>query len=131
MWIGRTSSLEGTAQTVQADEQPIFEDVAPDMSELEGQPTPGGGGGGGVRPDNMDSKSGAMSLRVRLGPGSIIDGAGIGTSSDDMDDAEGEEPNEEADALSRLKTDPAVKTLLIEHNLRLEIIFFSKRDMYD
>lgn len=35
------AEVEGTAQTVQAEEQSIFEDVAPDMSELEGQPTPG------------------------------------------------------------------------------------------
>ncbi len=38
------------------------------------------------------------------------------------------EPNEEADALSRLKTDPAVKTLLIEHNLRLVVYIARKFD---
>lgn len=38
------------------------------------------------------------------------------------------EPQEEADALARLKTDPAVKTLLIEHNLRLVVYIARKFD---
>ena len=38
------------------------------------------------------------------------------------------EPQEEADALARLKTDPQVKTLLIEHNLRLVVYIARKFD---
>ncbi len=38
------------------------------------------------------------------------------------------EPQEEADALARLKTDPAVKTVLIEHNLRLVVYIARKFD---
>lgn len=38
------------------------------------------------------------------------------------------DPNEESDALARLKTDPAVKTLLIEHNLRLVVYIARKFD---
>lgn len=38
------------------------------------------------------------------------------------------EPQEEADALARLKSDPAVKTLLIEHNLRLVVYIARKFD---
>ncbi|MCH5165466.1 MAG: RNA polymerase sporulation sigma factor SigE [Clostridiales bacterium] len=38
------------------------------------------------------------------------------------------EPQEEAAALARLKTDPAVKTLLIEHNLRLVVYIARKFD---
>ncbi len=38
------------------------------------------------------------------------------------------EPQEEADALARLKTDPNVKTILIEHNLRLVVYIARKFD---
>ena len=38
------------------------------------------------------------------------------------------EPQEEAAALARLKTDPAVRTLLIEHNLRLVVYIARKFD---
>ncbi len=38
------------------------------------------------------------------------------------------EPDEEASALSRLKTDPGVKTVLIEHNLRLVVYIARKFD---
>lgn len=38
------------------------------------------------------------------------------------------EPQEEAVALARLKTDPAVRTLLIEHNLRLVVYIARKFD---
>ncbi|MCM1368191.1 MAG: RNA polymerase sporulation sigma factor SigE [Roseburia sp.] len=38
------------------------------------------------------------------------------------------EPQEEADALSRLKSDPSVRTLLIEHNLRLVVYIARKFD---
>lgn len=38
------------------------------------------------------------------------------------------EPQEEADAIARLKTEPAVKTLLIEHNLRLVVYIARKFD---
>lgn len=38
------------------------------------------------------------------------------------------EPQEEAEALSRLKTDPSVRTLLIEHNLRLVVYIARKFD---
>lgn len=38
------------------------------------------------------------------------------------------EPQEEAAALARLKTDPQVKTLLIEHNLRLVVYIARKFD---
>jgi len=38
------------------------------------------------------------------------------------------EPQEEAEALARLKTDPHVKTMLIEHNLRLVVYIARKFD---
>lgn len=38
------------------------------------------------------------------------------------------EPQEEADAIARLKTDPTVKALLIEHNLRLVVYIARKFD---
>ncbi|MCH5161437.1 MAG: sigma-70 family RNA polymerase sigma factor, partial [Clostridiales bacterium] len=38
------------------------------------------------------------------------------------------EPEEEASALARLKTEPQVKTLLIEHNLRLVVYIARKFD---
>ena len=65
-------------------------------------------------------------IKSALGVGSDVDLEYITASGDGLPHPL--EPQEEAAALARLKTDPAVKALLIEHNLRLVVYIARKFD---